>query len=87
MATTHEFASTGQAYDACQCRDDIKNGDTLVIASERVVGVAHTWPFAVTPEHGHLHALVANADLEAIESGFTAAVAQARQIASERGFV
>jgi len=29
---THwSFDSTGDAYDACQCNDDIKTGDTLVI--------------------------------------------------------
>lgn len=51
----HFFHTSGEAYDACQCRDDIENGDVLVIVSERVVGVADTWPVAVTLEAGKLH--------------------------------
>lgn len=27
----HRFDGTGDAYDACQCDEDIKTGDTLVI--------------------------------------------------------
>lgn len=50
----HRFETTGEAYDACQC-DDIDDGDVIVIERERVVGVADTWPFAVTVERGHLH--------------------------------
>ena len=55
MTTTHTFESTGDAYDACQCDDAIKDGDTLLIPSEGVVGIAHCWPVAVTEETGHLH--------------------------------
>lgn len=50
-----EFDSTGEAYDATQCCEEIKDGDMLVIHSERVVGLAQTWPLAVTPAHGALH--------------------------------
>ena len=57
MTKTHEFDSTGEAYDACQCDDTIKTGDTLVIKSEGVVGVAHTWPIAVTVTRGEFHTL------------------------------
>ena len=53
----HEFESSSEAYDACQCDEDIEDGDVLVVRPERVVGVANTWPFAVTKEHGDLHAL------------------------------
>ena len=55
----HAFASTGNAYDAVQCDEAIHPGDTLVVLTEDVVGVAMTWPFAVTQAHGHLHALSA----------------------------
>lgn len=55
----HTFASTGNAYDAVQCDEAISTGDTLVVLTEEVVGVAMTWPFAVTKAHGHLHALSA----------------------------
>lgn len=54
-AKTWFFDSTGDAYDACQCREDIKDGDVLVIESEQVIGVAHCWPLAVTVTQGHLH--------------------------------
>lgn len=51
----HEFSSTHRAYDACQCDARIANGDTLHVPSEKVVGVANTWPFAVTKAYGELH--------------------------------
>ncbi len=53
----HAFETTGNAYDATQCDEQIKSGDTLIILSERVVGVAYTWPFAVTAGFGKLHSL------------------------------
>ncbi len=52
---THAFESTGEAYDAVQCDDDIDNGDALDVASEGVVGLANTWPVAVTAAAGKLH--------------------------------
>jgi hypothetical protein len=52
---THEFESTGAAYDATQCDENIKTGDVLIIPSEGVIGIADTWPVAVTVEHGNLH--------------------------------
>jgi hypothetical protein len=55
--TAHYFDSSGEAYDACQCDETIQNGDVLVIASERIVGLAHTWPVTVTADHGALHKL------------------------------
>lgn len=60
----HAFASTGNAYDAVQCDEAIHNGDTLIVLTEEVVGVAMTWPFAVTQRHGNLHALSAPRDGE-----------------------
>ena len=51
------FKSTGSAYDSVQTSDVIKKGDILVIKSEKVVGIADTWPFAVTVKHGDLHGL------------------------------
>ena len=52
----HAFASTGNAYDATQCDEAIHTGDTLIVLPENVVGVAMTWPLAVTQTHGNLHA-------------------------------
>ena len=55
----HAFASTGNAYDATQCDEVIKSGDTLIVLAEGVVGIAMTWPFAVTKACGKLPALAA----------------------------
>lgn len=55
----HAFATTGNAYDASQCDEAIRTGDTLVVLAEQVVAIAMTWPFAVTAEAGKLHALSA----------------------------
>lgn len=60
----HTFDSTGEAYDACQCDENIHDGDVLVIEAEQVVGVADTWPVAVTKEYGSLHALSPDATPE-----------------------
>ena len=54
--TWHQFDSTEEAYDACQCDDAVKNGDVLHIPTEGVVGIADTWPCAVTVDKGDLHA-------------------------------
>ena len=51
------FASSADAYDDCQTDDTIKNGDALVVDSEGVVGVAWTWPLAVTAKNGELHTI------------------------------
>ncbi|TPL42589.1 hypothetical protein [Mesorhizobium sp. B2-4-5] len=53
----HFFDSTGEAYDATQCDETIQNGDVLIIPDEKVVGLADTWPVAVTKQAGHLHSL------------------------------
>lgn len=49
----HAFGSTGNAYDAVQTDESIAAGDTLLVPDEQVVGVAMTWPFAVTRESGN----------------------------------
>lgn len=53
----HAFETTGNAYDASQCDEAIRTGDTLLVLTERVVAVAMTWPFALTTECGKLHAV------------------------------
>lgn len=90
--STHEFESTGEAYDACQTDDNIKTGDTLVVAPERVVGLAWTWPVAVTREHGALHT-VRGGDSPAVlydydnRRVFTdEQIEAAEQLAEERGW-
>ena len=54
MIKTWRFEDTGEAYDACQCNDDMKDGDTL-ICGDTVVGIVGTWPVAVTKINGNLH--------------------------------
>lgn len=90
--TIREFTTTGDAYDACQCDETIKNGDVLVIKREHVVGVAWTWPFAVTKQFGVLHTLT-NAlaapgqddpdDGPALQAGLAAARAHAAKLGYE----
>lgn len=53
----HEFHSTRGAYDDCQCNEEIKTGDFLLIKSEGVIGVAGCWPWAITEAYGQLHVL------------------------------
>jgi len=84
MAKIWEFESTGAAYDACQCDEAIKDGDTLLIKAEQVVGIAGCWPVAVTAECGHFHRKADGAWWAEIAS--YEAVTQARRIAREHGF-
>jgi hypothetical protein len=58
MNRTHYFDSTGEAYDACQCDEKISTGDALVIESEQIVGLAYTWPVAITEAYGVLHTVL-----------------------------
>lgn len=55
--THHVFDTSGDAYDACQCDEGIVNGDLLDITSEPIVGLAWTWPVAVTETAGVLHSI------------------------------
>ena len=52
---TWVFSSTGEAYDACQTNDEIETGDLLLCVGDQVVGLADTWPVAITAKAGHLH--------------------------------
>ena len=59
----HEFYHSGAAYDATQSDEQIRNGDILLIVEGddyrpdalTIVGLADTWPVAVTKTKGHLH--------------------------------
>ena len=79
----HKFESTGAAYDACQTDEAVKNGDILVIESEGVVGVAYTWPFAVTWRTGELHKVGTGPEADAIRTEFAKSIAAARKIAHQ----
>ena len=62
------FETTGNAYDAVQTDESIKKGDTLLVPSEAVVGVAHTWPFSITRDAGYLHQLIEGRTSDTLES-------------------
>lgn len=82
----HRFADTEDAYDATQCRDDILDGDVLVIESECVVGFLDAaWPLAITAAHGEFHHLMIPAR-EHKGGRFTASAELAERIAAELGF-
>lgn len=51
----HSFPSSGAAYNACQSNDSIHDGDIIHVPNEGVVGLAGTWPAAVTKQIGQLH--------------------------------
>lgn len=81
--TIHEFSSTGDAYDACQCDDAVLGGDILIVRSEFVVGIAGTWPFAVSSDHGQLHMV---GDRDALLKDYPM-LPEAEKIAAEMGYV
>ncbi len=53
----HAFQTSGNAYDATQTDERIATGDILLILPEKIVGIAYTWPYAVTSDCGKLHAI------------------------------
>lgn len=84
----HEFATTGLAYDYVQSSDTVKDGDILLIDHEKVVGIATTWPIAVTKAHGELHVVGNGHTIDEIakEKGFTDSLKQARELAKSKGW-
>lgn len=85
---THYFDSSGDAYDETQCSDEIKNGDLLVIKAERIVAIADTWPFAVTKEHGKLHAPAEGVDVDTdpLFDKWRASIIEAKALMTVLGF-
>lgn len=82
----HRFDDTREAYDATQCRDDIRDGDVLVVESEGVVGfLDEAWPVALTKAHGEFHGLKTSAR-EHRDGRYTASAERAERIAAELGF-
>lgn len=58
MPTVHTFSSAHEAYDACQVRDDIRDGDVLAVPGRGIYGVlVGAWPIAVTEARDYLHQL------------------------------
>jgi len=86
LPKVHRFTSTAEAYDATQCRDDIRDGDVLVVESERVVGFLDAaWPIAITEAHGEFHGLKIPAR-EHKDGRYAASADLAERIAAELAF-
>ena len=68
----HVFATSGNAYDACQTNPALVTGTLLLVPAAQIVALADTWPFAVTASHGALHQVAAGrfADVEAMAAAF-----------------
>jgi hypothetical protein len=86
LLTVHRFYDTTEAYNQTQCRDDIRDGDVLVIEREGVVGFLHkAWPVAITVEHGELHTLTVPVR-EFQDGAYAASADRAEEVARELGF-
>lgn len=91
---THTFRTTGEAYDASQCREEIKNGDILVATEEKVVGfLLDAWPVAVTVAYGNFHTKDPKYSWSEMESmrkvdppNFLNCAVEARAVAASLGF-
>jgi hypothetical protein len=56
MPKVYEFYSTGSAYDASQCRDDIEDGDILIVPNESAIAIlCAAWPTAITNDTAGEH--------------------------------
>lgn len=87
----HVFATSGNAYDACQTDVALVPGTLLLIPTERIVALADTWPVALTAAHGALHQVApdrfANVSELAAAFGLTAdSFADAAGLARDLGF-
>ncbi|RUE86337.1 hypothetical protein IPC1135_29655 [Pseudomonas aeruginosa] len=71
MIQTHIFDSTGAAYDATQCDQAVGKGHALHVSAEKVVGLAWTWPVAITLEAGALHCMGDTPDTVISDAGWT----------------
>lgn len=84
MTHTHTFSSTGDAYDATQCDDDVLTGHTLLVLQEGVVGLSWTWPVAVTVISGNLHQMGDNPATVITDAGWeTSQIQHAVAVADE----
>ena len=54
MHRVHHFRTSQLAFNACFDDPHVREGDILVIATERVVGIASADPIAITIAHGDL---------------------------------
>ena len=52
-----DFPSSGNAYDACNSREDMVTGRIFTVEAEEIVGISWAWPIAITKEYGHIHSV------------------------------
>lgn len=85
VPAVHYFDSSADAYNETQFRDDIADGDVLVIKSEAIVGFLRSaWPGAITAAYGELHTFTA--DPRTIDDGkYAASVDLAERLARVLG--
>ena len=87
------FASSGQAYDACNSRPEMTTGRIFTVEAEKIVGISWAWPIAVTVETGELHTVNSDPRLWTVapkggleEPEIAAAVKEAIELAQSRGW-
>ena len=74
--SAYDCSQCGENLDAAPVGEDehgwgvgpaVNTGDVIVVESEQVVGLVHTWPIAVTANAGKLHSLRAPSREAAID--------------------
>ncbi|MFE3146613.1 hypothetical protein ACFXJ6_08105 [Streptomyces sp. NPDC059218] len=82
----HRFDDTTTAYNASQCHDEIKDGDLLVVASERAIAVLMgAYPVALTILNGQFHDGLEESARTIREGRYAASVDVAEEIAAGLG--
>ncbi|MEU0627727.1 hypothetical protein [Streptomyces sp. NPDC005989] len=82
----HRFDDTTAAYNASQCYDEIKDGDVLVVASERAIAVLMgAYPVALTILNGQFHDGLEESARTIREGRYAASVDVAEEIAAGLG--
>ena len=78
--SVHVFEDSGTAYDMAMCSDEVQPGDILYVPDDKqwnpvteqfesigaVIGVADTWPMAVTDNHGSFHTIAEGYTIETV---------------------
>ena len=89
MAGLIACSSTAAAYDRCQWDEQVADGVILLVETERVVGLAGTWPVAVTVAQGQLHSIMQDGSVERLAADMhweTEQIIAAVDLALERGW-
>jgi hypothetical protein len=55
MVHVHEFPDGGEAYDASQCEDEIRDGDVLLVTGQGAGVLVQAWPTLVVGEVEAFH--------------------------------